>query len=98
MLRSDREIHEAFQMHFHDCFSRLSYVPAQVFRSYLADFPCLQEAESVSCEDLLIECEVCDVLNQVNINKSLELDVLPKELYLRMLHIFVPVLTDVFSH
>ena len=55
-------------------------------------------AEAAICEGVVTECEVCDVLKQVGLNKSPGLDGLPYEVYLRMSHMFVPILTDVFNH
>ena len=37
-------------------------------------------------------------MKQVGLNKSPELDGLPYEVYLRMSHMFVPILTDMFNH
>ena len=68
------------------------------FRSYLADFPRLGAAEVASCEGVVTECEVRDALKQVGLNKSPGLDGLPYEVYLRMSHMFVPILTDMFNH
>ena len=56
-------------------FARYSDLPVQEFRSYLADFPHLQKA--ASCEGLVTECELCDLLKQVGLNKSPGLDGLP---------------------
>ena len=47
---------------------------------------------------MVTECEVCDALKQVGLNKSPGLDGLPYEVYLRMLHMSVPILTDMFNH
>ena len=46
---------------------------------------------------LVTDCEVRDALKQVCLNKSLGLDGLPGEVYLRMSHMFVPILMDVFN-
>ena len=51
-----------------------------------------------SCEGLVTECEVRNVLKQVGLNKSPGLDGLPYKVYLRMSHMFVLILTDVFNH
>ena len=40
----------------------------------------------------------CDALKQVSRNKLPGLDGLPHEVYLRMSHMFVPILTDMFHH
>ena len=47
---------------------------------------------------MVTECEVRDALKQVGLNKSPGLDGLPYEVYLRMSHMFVPILTDMFNH
>ena len=84
--------------HLHDRFARCPDLPVQEFRSYSSDFPRLQEAEAASCEGLVTEYEVRDVLKQVGFNKSPGLDGLPYEVYLRMSHMFVPILMNVFNH
>ena len=70
----------------------------QLSCSYLADFPRLGVAEAASCEGVVTECKVHDALKQVGLNKSPGLDGLPYEVYLRMSHMFVPILTDMFNH
>ena len=67
------------------------------FCSYLANFPCLGAAEAASCEAGITECKVHDALKQAGLNKSPELDGLPYEVYLRLSHMFVPILTDMFN-
>ena len=98
VLRSNREIREAFRAPFRDRFARCPDLQAQEFRDYLADFPRLGEAEAASCEGAVTECEVSSALKQVGLNKSPGLDGLPYEVYLRMSHMFVLILTDVFNH
>ena len=98
LLRSGREIRDASRAHFRDRFARCTDLPLREFRSYLADFPRLGVAEAASCEGLVTECEVRDALKQVGLNKSPGLDGLPYEVYLRMSHMFVPILTDKFNH
>ena len=98
LLRSCHEMRDAFWAHFRDRFARCPDLPLQEFRSYLADFPRLGAAEAASCEGVVTECEVRDVLKQVGLNKSPGLDGLPYEVYFRMSHMFVPILTDMFNH
>ena len=98
LLRSSRKIRDAFRAHFRDRFARCTDLPLREFRSYLADFPRLGVAEAASCEGVITECEVRDALKQVGLNKSPGLDGLPYEVYLRMSHMFVPILTDMFNH
>ena len=97
-LRSNFEMREALQAHFRDCFARWSGFLVQEFRNYLADFSRLGEVEAASCEGAVTECEVRNEWKEVSFNKSSRLDGLPYEVYLRMLHIFVPILTDMFNH
>ena len=98
LLRSGREMRDAFRAHFRDRFARCTDLPLREFRSYLADFPRLGVAEAASCEGVVTECEIRDALKQVGLNKSPGLDGLPYEVYLRMSHMFVPILTDVFNY
>ena len=98
VLRSNREIRDAFRAHFRDRFARYPDLPLQEFRSYLADFSHLGAAEAATCEDVITECEVRDALKQVGLNKSPGQDSLPYELYLRLSHMFVLILMDMFNH
>ena len=98
VLRSNREMRDASQLHFRDLFACSPDIPLQEFRSYLADFPRLGAAEAASWEGVITECEVRDALKQVGLNKSPGLDGLPDEVYLRQPHMFVPILTDMFKY
>ena len=95
MLRANREIRDAFRAHFRDRFAHCPDLPLQEFRNYLADFLRLGTA---SCIGVITECEVRDVLKLVGLNKSPGLDGLPHEVYLRLPHMSVPILTDMFNH
>ena len=97
-LWSNREKREAFQVHFRDRFARYPNLPVQEFRNYLADFHHLGEEEAASCEGVVTECKVRNALKQVGLNKSPGLDGLLYEVYLRLSHMFVPILTDMFNH
>ena len=92
VLRSNREIREAFRAHFRDRFALCPDLQVQEFRNFLAD---LLAASSVG---VATEYEVRSALKQVGLNKSPGLDGLPYEVYLRMSHMFVPILTNVFNH
>ena len=96
-LRSKREIRQEFRAIFRNRFVRCPNFQVQEFLNYLADFRRLGEAGVPSCECVVTECEVCNALKQVGL-KSPGLDGLPYEVYLRMSHMFVPILTDIFSH
>ena len=98
LLQSSRKMRVAFWVHFRDHFARCADLLFREFCSYLADFPCLGVAEAASCEGVVTECEVRDALKKVGLNKSPGLDGLPYEVYLRMSHMFVPILMDMFNH
>ena len=83
VLRSNHEMRDAFRAHFRDRFARCPDLLLQEFCSYHADFPCLEAAEAASCEGVVTECEVCDALKQVGLNKLPGLDGLPYEVYLK---------------
>ena len=57
-LRSNGKMRRAFR----DRFARCPDLTVQGNRSYLTDFPRLQEVEAASCEGLVTECEVSDAL------------------------------------
>ena len=98
VLRSNHEMRDVFWEHFRDRFALCPDIPLQEFCSYLADIPRIEAAEAASCEGVITECEVCDALKQVGLNKSPGLDGLPYELYLRLPHMFVPIMTDMFNN
>ena len=98
VLWSNREMRDAFREQFRDPFARCPDLPLLEFRRYLADFLRFREAEAASREVVVTECKVCDALKQVSLNKSPGLDGLLFEVYLRLPHMFVPILTDVSNH
>ena len=55
-------------------------------------------AEAASCKGVVIECEVRHALKHVGLNISTGLDSLPYKIYLRLPHMFVPILTNMFNH
>ena len=96
LLQSSRKMRDAFRVHFRDRFVRCTNLPLREFRSYLTDFPRHRAAEAAGCEGVVTECEVRDALKQVDLSKSPGLDGLPYKVYLRMSHMLVPILTDMF--
>ena len=76
-LRSNSEMREAFRVHFRDRFAPCTDISVLEFRSYLADFHRLGEAEAVSSKGLVTECEVRDVLKQVSLNNRRDWIVCP---------------------
>ena len=74
VLRSNREMREVFRAHIPERFTRWTDLTVQEFCSYIADFPCLPNAEVASCKGLVNECEVRDGLKQDDLNKLSGLD------------------------
>ena len=89
---------DAFRVHFRDRYARYPDLPLQEFRSYSGAFPHFGAEEADSCEGMVTECEVRDALKQVGLDKLPGLDGLPYEVYLRLPHMFEPILTDMFNH
>ena len=79
-------------------FARCPDLLVQEFHNYLANFLRLGEAEAASCDGEVTEHEVRNVLKRIGLNKSPRLDGLLYEVYLRMSHMFVPILTDMFNY
>ena len=75
---------------------RSTKVPLSAYR--IGQVPLLRVAEADKCEGLITECEVCDALKQVGLNTSPGLIGLPYEVYLRLPHMFVPILTAMVNH
>ena len=98
VLRSNREMRDAFRVHLHGRFACCPDLPLQEFCSYLADIPRFRAAEAARCERVITECEVRDALKQVDLKMSPGLDSLPYEVYIRLSHMFVPILKDIFNH
>ena len=88
--------HDAFRAHFRDLLARFSDLLAHEFCSYLVDLLRFREAGAACCKGVITECEVHDALEQVGLNELLGIDGLPYEVYLRLLHMSGPILTDVF--
>ena len=60
--------------------------------------PRLWEAEAASCEGVVTTCVVPDALKQAGLNKIPRQDDLSYEVYLRLPHMFLPILTGMFNH
>ena len=62
------------------------------FNTYLADFPRLLVTEVAGYEGHIKEDEIREALKLVGLDKSPGIDGLPYEVYLRLLHMFAPLL------
>ena len=88
-LGSSHEMH-ASQAHFHNCFACCPYFPVQEFCSYRANFLHLWEAEAASCEGFVTEAGWPQQITQTWFTLFTQ--------YLRLPHMFVPILMDIFNH
>ena len=95
---SNRKIRDAFRMHSRDRFTRLPDLLVEQFSRYLANFPRLQSTEEASYEGKVTEYKISDVLKLVSLNKTQRHKCLPYEIYLRLSHMFMLILMDVFNH
>ncbi|CAE1328542.1 unnamed protein product [Acanthosepion pharaonis] len=89
---------EVFRDYFQDLFTREPGLSSAQFDAYLANFPCLSAAEVARCEGPITESEIWEALKQVGLDKSPGLDGLPYEVYLRLSHVFVPLLELMYNH
>ena len=64
VLSLNHDMCDAFRAHFRDRFARCPDFSVQEFRSYLANFSRLREAEAADCEGLVTDCELRDALKQ----------------------------------
>ena len=78
MLRMNREMHDAFQVHFRDRCAHCPDLQLQKFRSSHVDFTRRGAAEVAGCEGVVTECKFRDALKHVGLNKSPGFDCLPK--------------------
>ena len=88
---------EAFSAHFRDRFARCPGLSVQEFCSDLANISRLREAEAASCEGLVMRSPWCVEAGRPQQIVRTKM-VYPYEVYFRLLHMFVPILTDIFNH
>ena len=79
-------------------FTREPGLSSAQFDTYLADFPRLSATEAAGCEGRIKEEEIRDALKSVGLDKSPGIDGLPYEVYLRLSHMFVPLLATIYNN
>ena len=57
VLRSNREVRDAFRAHFCDRFARCPDLPLREFRSYLVDFPALERRKRLAAKVWLLNAK-----------------------------------------
>ena len=76
-------------------FTREPGLSSAQFNTYLADFPHLSATEAAGCEGCIKDDEIREVLK---LDKSLRIDSLPYEVYLRLSRMFVPLLATIYNN
>ena len=87
-----------FRQYFLKLFTRDPGLSSAQFDTYLADFPRLSATEAAGCEGRIKEEEIRDALKSVGLDKSPGIDGLPYEVYLRLSHMFVPLLATIYNN
>ena len=87
-----------FRQYFLKLFTREPGLSSAQFDAYLADFPRLSATEAAGCEGRIKEEEIRDALKSVGLDKSPGIDGLPYEVYLRLSHMFVPLLATTYDN
>ena len=87
-----------FRQYFLKLFTREPGLSSSQFDTYLADFPRLSATEAAGCEGRIKEEEIRDALKSVGLDKSPGIDGLPYEVYLRLSHMFVPLLATTYDN
>ena len=79
-------------------FTREPGLSSAQFDTYLAEFPRLSATEAAGCEGRIKEEEIRDALKSVGLDKSPGIDGLPYEVFLRLSHMFVPLLATIYNN
>ena len=87
-----------FRQYFLKLFTGEPGLSSAQFDTYLADFPRLSVTEAAGCERRIKEEEIRDALKSVGLDKSPGIDGLPYEVYLRLSHMFVPLLATIYNN
>ena len=95
---TNEAICKEFRQYFLKLFTREPGLSSAQFDTYLADFPCLSATEAAGCEGRIKEEEIREALKSVELDKSPGIDGLPYEVYLRLSHMFVPLLATIYDN
>ena len=97
-LTTNGDICKQFRDYYQDLFTREPGLSSARFDAYLADFPRLEETEAAGCEGPITEDEIRQALKSVGTDKTPGIDGLPYEVYLRLSHMFVPLLATIYNN
>ena len=95
---TNKAICKEFQQYFLKLFTREPGLSSAQFNTNLTVFPHLSATEAAGCEDCIMEDEVREALKSVGSNMSPGIDGLPYEVYLRLSHLFVPLLATIYNN
>ena len=95
---TNKAICKEFRQYFLKIFTREPGLSSAQFDTYLADFPRLSATEVAGCEGRIKEEEIREALKSVGLDKSPGIDGLPYEVYLRLSHMFVPLLATTYDN
>ena len=87
-----------FRQYFLKLFTMEPGLSSAQFDTYLANFPCLSATEAAGCEGRIKKEEIREALMSVGLDKSPGIDGLPYEVYLRLSHMFVPLLATIYDN
>ena len=79
-------------------FTREPGLSSALFDTYHTDFPRLLVAEAAGCESCITEDDIQKAMNSVGSDKSPGIDGLPYEVYLRLSHMFAPLLATIYNN
>ena len=91
---TNEAICKEFRQYFLKLFTREPGLSSAQFDTYLADFPCLSATKAAGCEGLIKE----EALKSAELDKSPGINGLPYEVYLKLSHMFVPLLATIYNN
>ena len=97
-LTTNEDICKGFRDYFLQLCTREPGLSSAQFDAYLADFPRLEATEAAGCEGPITEVEIRQALRTVGTDKTPGIDGLPYEVYLRLSHMFVPLLATIYNN
>ena len=95
---TNQAICKEFQQYFQKLFTREPELSRAQSDTYLADFPRLSVTKAAGWEGGIKEDEIREALKSVGLDKSPGIDGLPYEVYLRLSHMFVPLLATIHNN
>ena len=95
---TNEAIRKKFRQYFLKLFTGELGLSSAQFDTYLADSPRLSATEAAECEGCITEDEVWKAMKSAGLDKSPGIDSLPYEVFLRLSHMFVPLLATIYNN